>query len=97
MLSVPMLAAEGVVMVWTDIRSDADDVSMEWTESTKDPIYDMIAERYYDHSERLANMVIQKTDGSYWICGENVGTEEKVLYGEGIYSVICSAEFYPCE
>ena len=46
----------------------------------------------------LNNTVIQKTDGSRWVCGENVGTEEKIVHGaEGDYSIICTDEFYPCE
>ena len=33
--------------------------------------------------------MIQKTDGSRWVCGENVGTEEKIVHGaEGDYSII---------
>ena len=32
------------------------------------------------------------------VCGENVGTEEKIVHGaEGDYSIICTDEFYPCE
>ena len=42
----------------------------------------------------LNNTIIQKSDGSIWKCGENVGTKEKVISGaEGEYSVICSSEF----
>ena len=42
--------------------------------------------------------MIQKTDGSRWVCGENVGIEEKIVHGaEGDYSIICTDEFYPCE
>ena len=43
------------------------------------------------------NTVIQKSDGSYWACGEDVGTEEKSVRGqEAYYTVICTHEFQPC-
>lgn len=43
----------------------------------------------------LNNIVMQKADGSYWVCGENIGTEEKVVHGaEGDYSIVCRYEFF---
>ncbi|MCI8542330.1 MAG: hypothetical protein HFH95_03280 [Lachnospiraceae bacterium] len=45
----------------------------------------------------MNNTVIQKADGSYWVCGENVGTEEKTVHGrETDYTVVCTHEFHPC-
>lgn len=44
----------------------------------------------------MDNTIVQKSDGSYWICGENVGTTEKVVHGaEADYTVVCSYEFLP--
>lgn len=39
----------------------------------------------------------RKNDGSYWICGEGVGTEQKTVSGETEYTVICSSKFVPYE
>lgn len=33
-------------------------------------------------------MLKNKNDGSYWICGEGVGTEQKTVSGETEYTVI---------
>ena len=38
-------------------------------------------------------MLKNKNDGSYWICGEGIGTEQKTGSGEADYSVTCSSEF----
>lgn len=38
-----------------------------------------------------------KNDGSYWICGEGVGTEQKTVSGETEYTVTCSSKFVPYE
>lgn len=43
------------------------------------------------------NTVIEKNDGSYWICGEGVGTEQKTVSGETEYTVTCSSKFVPYE
>ncbi len=101
----PALAAENVVMVWTNLavagypQVSTEEASMVWEESLQyNTDYDNIAEFGDIYPRHLNNMVIQKADGSYWVCGENVGTEEKVVHGaEGDYSVICSHEFSPCE
>lgn len=45
----------------------------------------------------MMNTVIEKNDGSYWICGEGVGTEQKTVSGETEYTVICSSKFVPYE
>ncbi|HKM33816.1 MAG TPA: hypothetical protein VJY54_03635 [Lachnospiraceae bacterium] len=84
-ISVPQKAAEDVMMVWTG--------------STKNNVdcYDISAfEGIYERS--LENTIIQKTDGSYWICGANVGEEEKVIplyYETSNFSMICTHEFLP--
>ncbi len=100
----PTKVAEDVIMVRTDISvdgypvPDADDISMAWTGEAKYTVDDTITEFDGSYPRYLNNTVIQKADGSYWVCGENVGTEERVVYGElADYSVICTHEFYPCE
>lgn len=102
LVSQPTMVAEDVVMVWTDFALDADiwpdedDIAMAWTGQLKYTEHDTITE--YGGIFHLNNTVIQKADGSYWVCGEYVGSEEKVAHGEeGDYSVICSYEFYPCD
>ena len=42
-------------------------------------------------------MLKNKNDGSYWICGEGVGTEQKTVSGETEYTVTCSSKFVPYE
>lgn len=96
--------AEDVVMVWTDLavdgpQPDADDIAMAWTGRLKyNTEYENITEFGGIYPYHLQNTVIQKADGSYWVCGKNVGTEEKEIQSrEGNYSIICTHEFYPCE
>lgn len=99
----PTMAAEDVTMVWTDLavanypEPDAEDIAMAWTGDLKyNTEYDNIAEFDEIYPKFLNNTVIRKTDGSYWVCGENAGNEEKVVVGaEGDYSVICTHEFVP--
>lgn len=44
------------------------------------------------------NTIIKRADGTCWICGEKVGTAEKVVHRAlADYTVICSYEFYPYE
>ena len=101
----PMMVAEDVVMVWTDLavngfpQWDEGDVAKAWTGDLKyNTEYDNIAEFGDVYPRHLNNTVIRKADGSYWVCGENVGTEKKVVHGaEGDYPAICTYEFYPCE
>ena len=40
-------------------------------------------------------MLKNKNDGSYWICGEGIGTKQKTVSGEADYTVTCSSEFVP--
>lgn len=103
-LNEPTKVAEGVVMVWTNLavdgypQPDVDTIALAWTGNQKYTVYDDISEFDDVYPRLLNNTVIQKADGSYWVCGENVGTEEKVVYGaESNYSVICTHEFHLCE
>ena len=104
-VSKPTMVAEDVVMVWTDLAVDGypqpsvDDAAMAWVGKLEyQTDYENIAEFGDVYPKYLNNTVIQKADGSYWVCGENVGTEEKVVHGaEGDYSAICSYEFHLCE
>ena len=104
-ISEPAMVAEDVVMVWTDLavsgymQPDAEDAAMAWTGDLKyNTEYNNIAGFDDIYPRFLNNTVIRKADGSYWVCGENVGTKEKVVHGaEGDYSIRCTYEFYPCE
>ena len=79
----PTMVAENVAMVWTG--------SLQYNSECID-----IAEFDGVYPDFMNNTVIQKIDGTYWICGENVGTEEKVVHGaEADYTVVCSHEFVP--
>lgn len=101
-ISEPTMVAEEVVMVWTDLavdgysELDAEKFAMAWTGRLKYTEHDTIAEYDDGYQNFLSNTVIQKADGSYWVCGENVGTEERVVHGrEGDFSEICTHEFHP--
>lgn len=103
-ISEPTMVAEDVVMVWTDLavdgypQPDADIIALASTGNRKYTVYDDISEFDNIYPRFLNNTVIQKADGSYWVCGENVGTEERVVHGaESSYSVICTHEFILCE
>lgn len=103
LVSDPTMVAEDVVMVWTDLvvegnpQPDASVSALAWTGRLKYEEYNTISE-YAAWPYYLSNTVIRKSDGSYWVCGENVGTEEKLVHGvEGDYSIICSYEFVKCE
>lgn len=100
----PTMVAEGAVRVWTGLAADgypqpdADTFALVWTGKQRYTVPDEIGESGGDYPRFLNNTVIQKADGSYWVCGENVGTEEKVVHGaEGDYSVVCTHEFTLCE
>lgn len=99
------MVAENVVMVWTDLavngftQPNTEDAIGAWNGNLKYNIeYDNIAEFEGIYPRYLNNTVIRKADGSYWVCGENVGTEERTVQGaEGEYSVTYTHEFNPCE
>ena len=105
LVSQPTKVAEDVVMVWTNLavsgypQPNAEDIANAWTGKLKYTTeYKDISEFDEIYPRSLNNTVILKTDGSYWVCGENVGTEEKVVYGaEGDYTIICTHEFHRCE
>lgn len=105
LVSQPTKVAEDVVMVWTNLavngypQPNAEDIANAWTGKLKyNTEYKDISEFDEIYPRSLNNTVILKTDGSYWVCGENVGTEEKVVYGaEGDYTIICTHEFHRCE
>ena len=82
-VDTPVRVAEDACMVWTgsmQLNSDVTDIGQ----------FEGIYPRFMD------NTIVQKSDGSYWICGENVGTTEKVVHGaEADYTVVCSYEFLP--
>lgn len=83
----PTKVAEDVIGVWTGravYSTDVQDISAFSGE----------------YAREFDNTVIQKRDGSYWICGSNVGTEEKVLpiyYEAADYSLIYTWQFTPYE
>ena len=101
----PTMVAKEVTMVWTNLAIDnypqpeKEQFEMAWTGDIKyDTEYESIIEFEDVYPYYLNNTVIQKVDGSYWVCGENVGTEEKIVHGaEGDYSIICTHEFYMYE
>ena len=105
LISEPIMVAEDVNMVWTDRalpnypEPTTEDITMALKgEVTYQTEYEDIAEFDGIYPRLLNNTVIRKVDGSYHACGENVGTEEKVVHGaEADYSVICTYEFILCE
>ena len=97
----PTMVAKDVVMVWTDLAATLEsqpDGTIRAGATQYNVDYDSITEFNGEYPYFLNNTVIKKKDGSYWICGENVGTEEKVVHGaEADYTVICTHEFQPYE
>lgn len=101
----PTMVAEEVTMVWTNLamsnypQPNIEQIKLVWTGDIKyDTEYESIIELGDAYPHYLNNTVIQKMDGSYWVCGENVGSEEKVISGaEGDYSVVCDYEFCLCD
>ena len=86
-VSKPTMVAEDVLMVWTG--------SMEKNVDCYD-----ISEFKGEYPRAMENTIIKKADGSYWICGANVGTEEKTIpyyYEDTNYSIICTHVFQPYE
>lgn len=84
----PTKAAEDVLMVWTG--------TMQYNIDCFDYVSQYIGE-YPRHYE---NTLIKKSDGSYWICGADVGTEERYIsdyYEAADVTKICTHEFLPYE
>ncbi len=77
----------------------AEDVAMVWTGSTKYNVGCTDILEYEDiYEPPMENTIIRKKDGSCYICGANVGTEEKVLliyYEVAGYRMVCTSEFLP--
>lgn len=104
-VSKPTMVAENVAMVWTNLalenypQPSAEDIALAWTGKRQYNMeYDNISEFNEIYPKLLNNTVIQKTDGSYWVCGENVGEEEERVHGaEADYFVICTYQFLPCK
>ena len=104
-VSEPTMVAEDVAMVWTNLAIDnypqpeIEQIKKGWTGEIKyDTEYTSIQEFGEVYPYFLNNTVIQKMDGTYWVCGEDVGTEEKIVHGaEGDYPLIFSHEFTRCE
>lgn len=89
------------IPIVTEPTKVAEDVVMVWTGATNYNVncYN-IAEFEGEYPRYLQNTIIKKADGSYWICGENVGTEEKTIpyYFEALdFSTVCTHEFHPIE
>ena len=97
----PTMIATDVVMVWTDLAATLEatlDGTIRAGKTQYNVDYESITEFNGEYPYFLNNTVIKKNDGTYWICGENVGTEEKVVHGaEADYTVICTHEFQPYE
>ncbi|MCR5753749.1 MAG: hypothetical protein K6G30_02900, partial [Acetatifactor sp.] len=101
----PTKVAEEVVMVWTNLKVDGypqitgEDYPEVWSGKKKYDMEHNVIEEFGDvYPYFLSNTVVQKMDGSYWVCGENVGTEEQTVYeAEGEYSMIYTHQFLPCE
>ena len=81
----PVCVANHAAMVWTG------DLDLA-------PYYERIEEYDGVYPCQYNNTVIQKTDGTYWACGENIGTVEREVHGqEADYRVIWSSEFQQIE
>lgn len=87
--------------VVTEPTKVADDVIMVWTGSVEYNVdVDDISDFQGEYPRYMENTIIKKSDGSYWICGANIGNEEKTIpfYFETTdYRMICTHEFYPYE
>lgn len=67
----------------------AEDCIMVWTDFDRFENQKVVAQ-FED------NTMIQKSDGSYWVCGANIGDEKKVLpqyYEVSDYECVCTSEF----
>ncbi len=81
---VPTLVAQDVAMVWTG--------RMSYNVDCRD-----IGTFRENYEKEYENTVIMTKDGSYFICGANVGTEKTlpIYYDAGNYPLVCSEEFLP--
>lgn len=83
-IPAPTQVAENVAMVWTG-RTDYNVDCLDFT---------AFQENYEEERE---NTVILTQDGSYLICGANVGTEKilPIYYEAGNFPLVCSDKFVP--
>ena len=89
----PTKVAEDVIGVWTGravYNMDIPNVPEYVQNISETPV---VSTREYE------NTVIQKRDGTYWICGANVGTEERIVPAFELYeeSRIYTWQFTPFE
>lgn len=83
-VKTPTKVASDVIMVWSGrLQYNSDKYSLAGFDG--------------EYPAEMMNTVIEKNDGSYWICGEGVGTEQKTVSGETEYTVTCSSKFVPYE
>lgn len=85
-IPIPTLVAQDVAMVWTGrMNYNVDCLDMQTFKA--------------NYEREFENTVIMTKDGSYFICGANVGTEKilPIYYEEGNYPLVCSEEFLPWE
>jgi len=99
-VKMPQKVAEDVSMVWTGklfYNVDCIDIN-EFYMLDKNNTATMI-EEYGEFDDRgWSNTFIQKSDGSLWVCGYDVGDTEHVIKLDALeYSAIYSSEFLPCE
>lgn len=92
-LNRPTKVAEDVIGVWTgraEYNVDIQNIPEYVQNISGIPV---VSTREYE------NTVIQKRDGSYWICGENVGTEERIVPAFEFYEVaqVYTWQFTPYE
>lgn len=86
-ISEPQQVASDVKMVWTG--------RLAYNINATD-----INELNNTYERSLENTIIEKTDGSFFACGVNIGGKEKTLdyyYEVGDpYNIVCTSEFLPC-
>lgn len=83
-VKTPTKVASDAIMVWTGrLQYNSDKYSLAGFDG--------------EYPAEMMNTIIEKNDGSYWICGEGVGTEQKTVSGETEYTVTCSSKFVPYE
>ncbi|MBQ9990609.1 MAG: hypothetical protein IJP31_06680 [Lachnospiraceae bacterium] len=77
----------------------AEDVTFVWTGKFDQNVdFDHISEAPEINEGYFENTIIQKSDGSLWICGNQVGRRVKIIipyYELSEYITICTHEFWP--
>ena len=88
LIAEPVKVAEDVVMVWTG--------TMQYNIDC----FDYISETNLEYPRHYENTLIKKSDGSYWICGANVGRTIQYIsdyYELAEIEMVCTHEFWPIE